>query len=471
MSLRERLAEIVGENHVKDRPEELEAYSSDLSIAEPRRPNFIVFPGSAEEIVQVVRLAREYKIPIIPASSGVHSTGGTIPVQGGIILDLRRMDRILEVDTKNRRARVEPGVTWLRLQEELAKYELMALIPLRPHPEKSALTSLLEREPPLITKFEYAEPLLTMELVLGTGEVLRTGSACVPGYGEKALSHGVQPEGPGLDFFRLVQGAQGTMGIVTWANIKVEYLPRVNKPFFCTGSLERLIDFTYRALRRHIGHECFILEQLNLSLLMDAPEAELPSWTGVIILSGGPRRPEEKVAYEEKALREAAEEAGIQLRESLPVRPGPDEWVGLLRTPEEDPRKYWKLRRKGRCLELFFITTLERAPGFVDEVEGLVAEFGFPREDLSFYIQPLERGRACHFEANLYYGQERLSEARSFYRAAVGRLLRQGAIFTRPYGPAAALVFSRTAEYTAALRKVKGILDPDHILNPGKLCF
>jgi len=471
MDIKERLTRIVGEVYVKDSPGELEAYSRDLSPTPPRRPNFVVSPGTAGEVAEVVRLAREHRMPVVPSSSEVHFTGGTVPAQGGIVLDLRRLDRILEVDTRNRRVRLEPGVTWPRLQEELEKYELMALMPLHPHPGKSVLTSLLEREPPLITKFEYAEPLLTMELVLGTGEVLRTGSACVPGYGERALSHGVQPEGPGLDFFKLVQGAQGTMGIVTWANIKAEYLPRVNKLFFYPGPPERLVEFTYRLLRRHIGHECLLLERLNLALLADVPEDGLPPWTGILVLSGGPRRPHEKVAYEEKALREIAEETGVELRESLPGLPGPEEWLSLLRRPRKDGKEYWKLRRRGCCLELFFITVLERAPDFVGEVARLAAEFGFPGEDLSFYIQPLERGRACHFEADLYYGQERLPEARSFHRAAVGRLLNLGALFTRPYGPAAETVFSRAAAYTAALRKVKSILDPDNILNPGKLCF
>jgi len=431
----------------------------------------------------VVDLARQNRMPLVPVSSTVHFNGSSIPQQGGIVIDLRRMNRILEIDKLNRKVRIEPGVTWPQLQGELEGHDLMALIPLLPHRDKSALTSYLEREPALIPKFDYAEPLLTMEIVFGSGKVLRTGSACVPSALEKSAAEGVQPEGPGIDFFRLVQGAQGSMGIVTWANIKVEYLPRLNKLFFLPlNSLEEAVKPTYRIGQKMIGAECFLINNLNLAAILaegtskevEKLSNELPSWTVILVLAGGPRRPEEKLAYEEEALNEIAKEASLPKVEStLPVVPDAgDRLLGMMRNSWSG-EVYWKFRYKGRCQNLFFITILEQVPSFLTVIREVAAASGYSEKDIGFYIQPLENGRACHFEATFYYHdtEEDATRAHDLYADAARAVLQRGALFTRPYGLLADLVYPRATAYTTALRKVKQILDPENILSPGKLCF
>ena len=127
---------------------------------------------------------------------------------------------------------VEPGVTWGQLQKELAEKGFFALNPLLPHPLKSVLTSHLEREKMLIPKYEYSDNFLTTEVILPSGELFRTGSASVKGYPDTSIATGVHPEGPGVDWWRVLQGAQGTMGILTWANVKIEYKPKIDKTFF-----------------------------------------------------------------------------------------------------------------------------------------------------------------------------------------------------------------------------------------------
>ncbi len=80
-------------------------------------------------------------------------------------MDLRRMDKIVQIDSRNRKVKIEPGVTWGKLQEALKEHDQMALNPLFPHPEMSALTSSLERNPMLIPKYEYAEPVRPQQIV------------------------------------------------------------------------------------------------------------------------------------------------------------------------------------------------------------------------------------------------------------------------------------------------------------------
>lgn len=485
MEIKEKLIGIVGAKYFSDAPQVLKPYSKDYSVCLPGMPNYLVRPKNVEEIQRVVKVANECRMPVVPCSSGIHFNGNTILTQGGIMLDLSRMDKILDVDEGNRKARLEPGVTWSQLQVELEKHDLMALIPLLVHPLKSALASHLEREPMLIPKFEYADPLLTMEVILPNGDLFRTGSACVPGAPTQSVADGVQPEGPGLDWWRLFQGAQGTMGVVTWANVKVEYKPKVNKTFFIPFQrIEDAIEPIYRLQRRMIGQECLLLNNFNLAAILaekwpedfEALRKTLPPWTVILVLAGGLRRPEEKIEYEEEALREICSQLSISdILLALPGASGVEKWLPeALRKPWPKGKTYWKFCYKGSCQDLFFHTTLNRTPEFTKAIAEAVAKHRYPPDDVGLYLQPLEQARACHYECNFYYNPddaEDVDRIRHLFADTAETLLDMGAFFTRPYGPIAEMVYQRAAGYTMALRKVKGLLDPNNILSPGRLCF
>ncbi len=113
-----------------------------------------------------------------PRSSRIGFYGAGIPARGGVVVDSEPHDTILEIDPRDRRRiRVEPGVTWAQVAEELPKHGLMVCNPLLPHPLKSVVTSTMEREPMVIPKSEYSEVFRTCEIVLPSGEILHTGSA------------------------------------------------------------------------------------------------------------------------------------------------------------------------------------------------------------------------------------------------------------------------------------------------------
>ncbi len=396
---------------------------------------------------------------------------------------MRRMNRILEVSENERYARIEPGVSWAQLQAELARQQYMAVIPLLPHTQKSVITSLLEREVPINYIFEYSEPLMTMEAVFPDGEPHKSGSASVRGAPFDTPTKGVNPQGPGIDWYRLFQGAQGTMGIVTWAVIKVEYLPQLNKVFFVPfDRVERTVEPVYRIGRHTIGYECLLLNNLNLATILAEKWPEdfarlrgvLPPWTLIIVLSGSRRRPEERIAYEEEALGEISSEFNLNLLTTLPGALGVERKLAdLLRRPWEGD-VYWKHRYKGGCQDLFFITTVEKAPAFVGAMERVASKYEYPVSKMGVYLQPIERARACHCEFNLYYNPEDSGEVertRRLYDEAAVVLLNMGALFTRPYDGLSELVYSKAAEYTAALKKVKNLFDPNNIMCPGNLCF
>ena len=111
---------------------------------------------------------------------------------------------------------------------------------------------------------------------------------------------------------------------------------------------------------------------------------------------------------------------------------------------------------------------------FVKAMGEVASKYGYTLADLGFYLQPLELGRACHWECNLYYdsgSQAEVDTVRKLYAEAAEVLLNMGVLFTRPYGILADPVYSRAASYTIALKKLKGLLDPNNIMSPGKLCF
>ncbi len=482
MSLKEKLLEIVGDKNYSDDPKVLTKYSRDFSLVTPGIPNYVVKPKNSEEIQKIINLANKNRTPVVPVSSDVHFNGAAIPKQGGIIVDLGRMNKILEVDELNRRVRIEAGVTWGQLTQGLEKKGFRMIMPLLPHPRRSVVTDYLEREVPTNTVYDYGEPVQAMEVVWPTGDIFRMGSASVTGY-PTSKSKGANPSGPGMDFYRFVQGAQGTMGIITWANFKIEHIPLIDKTLFApVTDLDYVTEFLYRILRLRVGQECLLLNNVNLASIIaqdmnedfERLRATLPPWTLIMVISGLLRRPEEKIHYEEETLGQVIrnEFPGISLTDSLPGFPGLGRTIlPLLRQPW-GKKTYWKNQYRGACQSLFFITRPNLAPAFIDLVTEIANRYDYPASDIGGYIQPIEHNRACHLEFNFFYNPNAsTAQIEGLYREAARTLLDNGALFTRPYGELAGPVYERAGGYTAILKRVKGIFDPNNIMNPGTLCF
>jgi FAD/FMN-containing dehydrogenase len=395
------------------------------------------------------------------------------------------MKRIIKIDRPSRVAMIEPGVTFGELIPELGKEGLSPFMPLVPRRSKSVVASCLEREPITIPRahWETQDPLLCTEIIYGSGDLFRTGSAAGPGTIEEQWETGrtqVRGMGPAqVDFAKLIQGAQGTMGIVTWVTVKCKLLPKVKKGFFVPSEdLDRLIDLTYRLMWKKVGAECLILNGHTLACIL-AKDAEkaialrevLPNWALFLGIEGAGLLPNEKVAYEETELKEVAQLFGLTPQM---VIPGATAEVVSDALSQPSPEPYWKLRYKGGCQDIFFITNLNRTPEFINKMNELAGRYKYPGIDIGVYIQPTVQGTNCHCEFHLSYSPQRSIEVdrmRNFFTAASKALADMGAFFSRPYGPWAAMGYSRAADTVIALRKVKNIFDPNGIMNPGKLCF
>jgi len=208
---KQQLEKIAGSGNVHDDEGTLNDYAEDQSFVQRRCPDMVVFVETVKQIQEVVKLANQTLTPVIPFSSGKNLHGAAIPDHGGIILNMSRMKKIVTIDEENLFAIVEPGITYSELQDALTDRGFHMMVPFGVPPDRSVLTSYMERDTVLAApSFENGNALIMdTEMVLPTGEVFRTGNWATGG-GPGS------PTGPiRTMLFRLWTGAQGTLGILT----------------------------------------------------------------------------------------------------------------------------------------------------------------------------------------------------------------------------------------------------------------
>ncbi len=483
------LVEIVGREEIFDDQEVIDTYSRDCSFTPPRRPQLVVKPDNAEVVHRIVRWAKDTHTPVVPVSSGPpHFNGDTIPgVDGAIILDLSRMKRIMRIDRRTRMMVIEPGITYGELQPELARHGLRLSTPLLPRANKSVIASLLERQPTTVPKYQWTlpEPLRCLGVIFGNGYDIRTGEAgeSVRRTLEEQWEAGMaqmQAIGPRqVDYHRLVSAAQGSMGIVTWASIKCEILPKLHKFILIPGkNLEDLIDCAYELLRVRLGDEFFIVNNMELATIIGEEadqikvlSANLPPFVLQIGIAGRDMLPEERLAFQETDIREIAQKSGLEAVLEVSGVSNIALMDAVLNTSGEP---YWKLKHKGAGQDIFFLTTLNKTPEFIKIMYRVAEEFQYPASDIGMYIQPQQQGVSCHCEFNIPYNPDDESEVvkvRDLTTRASEVLIKHGAFFSRPYGIWADMVYERDTTTKTVLKKMKEIFDPNNVLNPGKLCF
>jgi FAD/FMN-containing dehydrogenase len=346
------------------------------------------------------------------------------------------------------------------------------------------VASALELEPRLnsLHEWNYTDPLRCTEVTWGDGNRMFTGDA---GLGPLDLTKQqaagkwqFSATGPNyLDFYRLLTGAQGTMGIVTWASLKCELLPQAQKLFFVPAdSSEDLQDFVYRVLRLRFSDQLFVLNGAALASLVGSTPADvedlrglLPAWIALVGVVGRELLPAERVEAQEADIREIAQEFGLKLLSALP---GVRAEEALQRILGPTGESSWKETWKGAAQDIFFSTTLDRTAGFIVKMRELASAVGYPATDVGVYLQPTNMGTSCHCEFTLPYDPacpRETARMEKLFVAASEALAGMGAYYSRPYGIWARLQLNKDAQSNIVIKKLKGIFDPNNILNPGKL--
>jgi len=221
------LENIVGKDYVSNSAEDLYIYSQDPGASLPRPVDFVVMPKKVEEIQEIVRLANKENIRIVPMGGGLTLSGLIIPVKGGIVLDMKRMDQIIEINETSRYALLEAGVTTGALLSHLNDYHpgLEPPIPDAPPSATVAGNVLIHGSGYLSQRYgDHGSLINGLEVVLANGEVCKFGSC--------ALSDYWFGRGPIPDFIGLFTSSFGTMGIITKLSIQLFTKPKMREIVF-----------------------------------------------------------------------------------------------------------------------------------------------------------------------------------------------------------------------------------------------
>ena len=218
--IEDELREIVGRDGVISNPDELLVYECDAYTLERNRPNFVVLPRTTGQVVAVVKLCASHRIPIIPRGAGTSLSGAVLAVTGGVMIALTRMNRVLSVDLRNRRALVEAGCVNAWITNAVKSHRLLYA----PDPSSQPACTIggnvaTNSGGPHTLKYGVTtNHVLGFELVLPDGEVVWLGAA--PEGGEEA---------DGFDLRGVVIGSEGMFGIVTRVLVRLTRAPQACK--------------------------------------------------------------------------------------------------------------------------------------------------------------------------------------------------------------------------------------------------
>ncbi|MFX0148769.1 MAG: FAD-binding oxidoreductase [Candidatus Hodarchaeota archaeon] len=221
------LENIVGKQFVSNREEDLYIYSRDPGTSLPRKVDFVIMPKDAKEVQRIVKLANQEKIPIVPMGGGLTLSGLIIPVKGGIVLDMKRMNKIIEINEFSKYAIIEAGVTTGQLLSYINKNypTLQPPIPDAPPSATVAGNVLIHGSGYLSQKYgDHATMINGLEVILPTGEICKLGSCAVSDYWFT--------RGPIPDLIGLFTSSFGTMGVITKLSIQLFYKPKLREVVF-----------------------------------------------------------------------------------------------------------------------------------------------------------------------------------------------------------------------------------------------
>lgn len=270
------LKNIVGEERYFDNPEDLLLYSYDAFMV-PGLPEAVLLPVSTEEVSRIMKVASRERIPIpvTARGAGTNLAGGSVPTRGGIVLVFTKMNRILEIHKENRIAVVQPGVINMEFQKELAKRGLYY----PPDPGSMAVSTIggnvaENAGGPRAVKYGVTRDyLLGLEVVLASGEILRTGG--------KTLKNVT-----GYNLTQLFCGSEGTLGLITEITVKLIPLPETKRTlqaaYQSLGDAGRTVSKVFESGILPVALE--IMDKVSINMVEDYMHLGLPREAEALLL-------------------------------------------------------------------------------------------------------------------------------------------------------------------------------------------
>ena len=470
-------------------PAVLAGYAADSATlpGHATAPSYVVLPATVDEVIHLVQIAHRARVPLVPMSRGSNIAGISIAAQGGIVVDCRMMNRILDINTNSGYALIEPGVTLHQLAHALRKKRFFCHLPTATG-GASALANYMMRPSGNYSARWDPDPLLSLEVVTPGQGIVRTGSACFENAGWRARYQCLP------DLTGLFANSFGTLGVVTKGSVKIFDRGETDKVLLTTfDDFSQAVEYMKLIVRRQLAesvtfwswgwnlfHEMSLSKEVDIPELMLKPDQKtpppgIPFGIASARLSGYREVVE---AQTRQCIRIARDLGGNHLEDSRAeeIHPGCYHYLqsyfgqGVHMKPGEESQIRAGLHLSG-CL-----VTVE--PEKVIELEKYMWELAQREFEPPYFFRALPFNHAREFFfAFVVYVRGSLMERRDYLTHIKG-IYHQ--LYTDLRNNFGAVMFrfrkypemlSYTGGYGTLLRDIKKTVDPHNIMNPGNLIF
>jgi len=453
----DELIQIVGEKNVKTDLIERLCYSRDLSVHEGV-PDVVVFAKTSDEVSRIMRLANKGRIPVTPRGSGTSGVGGALPAKGGILLDLSRMNHILEIDKENAYVVVEPGVICNNLNVALAPTHFFP-----PDPASSALASLggmVSTNASGNRALKYGTTkhyVLGLEVVLADGRIINTGSV-------------LGKTSSGYDLIHLFAQSEGTLGVITKIILKI--LPMPEYIAFAEARFSSTLDAGKAAAEILTSgiplSSCEILDKVSIDVVNKTMGLNIPDYVGCILFI--------EIDGNKKAVQESIEKINKICQANNGIE---NKW-------DDDPDKRLKMwaARQGIIAALSKVTRGSR-------LQSIVEDFGVPITKIPDTIIEIQKISEKHHYPISTFGhigdgnlhavlmsdprkKQQWDTMKEVSKDLIDLALRFKGTLTAEHGTGMSkspYIKRELGETIEVMKEIKKALDPNNILNPGKMGF
>ncbi len=449
-----QLQKITGKEGVLTAKEDLNAYSYDGTTTWTHMPDVVVLPTTTEQISRVLKLANENKVPVTTRGAGTNVSGGSIPIKGGIVLCTVKMNKILDINKTNLTATVEPGVVLQNFNTALAKEGLFY-----PPDPQSFLgctmggTVAENAGGPYCVKYGVTKQyLLGLEVVLANGYVMKVGGVTVKNR-------------TGYELVMLFTGSEGTLAVITKITVRLLPMPAASKTMMAVfddmiagGQAVSNIIGSGVVPAKSAFVDNFVIRRIEQMTPMGLP---LDANALMLLMDDG---------------NPAAVETDTQQIVDILKKSGAKE-VKIAKDADE-AAAYWKMRSAGFAAVFGAAHTVLAEDVAVprDKLAEFIKKLGEISERTGFFIQYLGHAGDGNLHPSIFTDIRKEDEfARA--QAAMGEIFRAalslGGVLSGEHGIGLEKQrFLKEAMDPVALdlmKKIKGILDPNNILNPGKI--
>ncbi|TMW72849.1 FAD-binding oxidoreductase [Alteribacter natronophilus] len=452
--VKKKLIAIVGKSRFSDTEEQRIVYSYDGTPGFQAEPDAVIRPASTSEVQQIVRLCAEHKVPIVPRGSGTNLCAGTTPTHGGVVMLFTEMNRILEVDMDNLTMTVQPGVTTLEIVNRAESEGLFY----PPDPSSMKISTIggnINENSGGLRGLKYGvtkDYIMGLEFVLANGEVIRTGGK-------------LAKDVAGYDLTKLMIGAEGTLGIITEATLKLVPKPEKKETML---ALFPDMESSAKAVSSIIASKIIpatleFLDQPTLEAVEAFSQIGLPTSAGAVLLME--QDGESHVVYEHmEQMKKICEKEG-----AISVEKARNESEALALTEARRSALTALARRRPTTMLEDATVPRSRLAEMVRFIESTAKKYN---------VEICTFGHAG--DGNLHptcmtdvRDEEEMHRVEEAFAEIFARAIELGGTITGEHG-----VGEMKSPYLAwklgdagveAMKAIKTALDPQNIMNPGKM--